>query len=147
MASMYAESLRLRDEIDVIGVIPRLIDAYLAGTDDDRRELRDLFSECRTFAHNWGPAGRSLAFPEPPATPDQFLRAVAVHCMRDGDPDYRDEILLLDGLCKRGRESHLNVPGLLRQAAEMASAGPRGSRKSFRDALIERALRVETNPR
>jgi len=147
MATMYAESQRLRDEIDRSGIIPRLIDAYVAGADDDRLVLRALFSACRTFAHNWGPAGRNLTFPEPPATTDQFLRALAVHCMRDGDADYRDEILLLDGLCKRGRESHLDVPGLLRQAAEMASAAPRGSRRSFRETLIERARRIETNPR
>src|SRR5436305_12677829 len=58
MASMYAESLRVRDEIDRAGIIPRLIDAYISGTDDDRLELRALFSACRAFAHNWGPAGR-----------------------------------------------------------------------------------------
>ena len=143
MASMYAESLRVRDEIDRAGVIPRLIDAYIRGTDDDRLELRALFSACRAFAHNWGPAGRSIAFPEPPATADQFLRAFAVHCMRNGDADYRDEILLLDGLCKRGNASGLALPALLRQAAEMASALPRGQRKSFRDALLERASRAE----
>lgn len=142
MASMYAESLRVRDEIDRAGVIPRLINAYIGGTDDDRLELRALFSACRTFARNWGPAGRSIAFPEPPATADQFLRALAVHCMRDGDADYRDEILLLNGLCKRGDASGLEVAALLRQGAEMASDAPRGRRKSFRDALLERATRA-----
>jgi hypothetical protein len=147
MASMYAESLRLRDEIDRSGVIPRLIDAYIAGTGDDRLKLRRLFGECRTFARNWGSAGRSIAFPEPPATARQFLRALAVHCMRDGDPDYRDEILLLDSLCKRGGASALELSTLLREGAAMASNELRGRRKSFRDALLERAARAEAKPR
>ena len=147
IATMYADSLRLRDEIDADGIIPRLVDAYITGTIDDRYELRALFNECRTFARNWGPAGRGIAFPEPPATAQQYLRALAVHCMRDGDADYRDEIMLLDGLCKRGRESQLDVAKLLREAADMASTKPRGSRKSFRDALIERALRIDADPR
>ena len=142
MASMYAEEQRLRDEIDRSGIIPRLIDAYLAGDDRERQSLRTLFAECRSFAHNWGPEGRKITFPDPPATSEQFLRAFAVHAMRDGDRDYRDEILLLDGLCKRCVESGLDVAVVLRQAAELASGEPRGKRKSFRDALEERAERI-----
>jgi hypothetical protein len=143
MASMYAEEQRLRDEIDRSGIIPRLIDAYLAGDDRERQSLRTLFAECRSFAHNWGPEGRKIAFPDPPATSEQFLRAFAVHAMRDGDRDYRDEIMLLDGLCKRGNASALNTPALLRQGAELASTEPRGNRESFRDTLLQRAASME----
>ncbi len=139
MASMHAEEQRLRDEIDRSGIIARLIDAYIAGDDRERQSLRALFAECRSFAHNWGPEGRKITFPDPPATAEQFLRAFAVHAMRDGDRDYRDEILLLDGLCKRCVESGLDAVMMLRQAAELASGEPRGKRKSFRDALKRRA--------
>src|SRR5215471_5962347 len=130
MASMHAEERRLRDEIDRSEIIPRLIDACIAGGDQERQTLRVLFAECRSFAHNWGAEGRKIAFPDAPATAEQFIRALAVHAMRDGDRDYRDEILLLDGLCKRGTASALDTAALLRQAAEFASAEPRGRRKS-----------------
>ncbi len=143
MASMYAESLRLRDEIDRSGIILRLVDAYIAGDDDDRHSLRALFDECRSFAHNWGPEGRKLSFPAPPATAEQFFRALVVHAMRDGDQDYRDEILLLDGVCKLGLKSGLDVAGLLRRVAAMASVAPRGGRKSFGETLEERAASIE----
>jgi hypothetical protein len=142
IATMHADELRLRDEIDRSGIIPRLIDAYIAGDEDDRQALRALFDECRTFAHNWGAEGRKISFPVPPASAERFLRALAVHAMRDGDPDYRDEILLLDGLCKLGGKSGLDVPALLREGAAMASTAARGSRKSFCDALKERAARL-----
>jgi hypothetical protein len=139
MASMHAEEQRLRDEIDRSGIIPRLVDACIAGGDQDRQTLRALFAECGSFAHNWGPEGRKISFPDAPVTSEQFFRALAVHAMRDGDRDYRDEILLLDGLCKRGKASALDTAALLRQAAALASDEPRGGRKSFREALIERA--------
>ena len=50
--------------------------------------------------------------------------------------------MMLDGMCKRCVESGLAAPAILHQAAEMASAEPRGKRKSFRDALEERAARI-----
>jgi hypothetical protein len=142
MASMHAEERSLRDEIDRSSIIPRLIDAYIAGDDQERQSLRALFGECRSFARNWGAEGRKISFPDPPATAEQFVRAFAVHAMRDGDRDYRDEILLLDGLCKRCVESGLDVVMVLRQAAELASGEPRGKRDSFRDALQKRAERI-----
>jgi hypothetical protein len=142
MASMYAEERRLRDEIQRSGIIARLIDAYIAGDNRERQSLRELFAECRSFARNWGPEGRKITFPDPPATAEQFLRAFAVHAMRNGDPDYRDEILLLDGLCKRCAESGLDAVVVLREAAGLAGGEPRGKRKSFRDALKERAERI-----
>ncbi len=140
-ASKHADEQRLREEIDRSGILPRLIDGYLAGDDHDRKQLRALFAECKSFARNWGPAGRKIAFPDPPATTEQVLRAFAVQAMRDGNPDYRDEILLLDGLCKLVRQSALDQPALLRAAAALASAEPRGARNSFRDAVMERAAR------
>jgi hypothetical protein len=142
IAAMHDEESRLREEVDRSGIIPRLVDAYIAGDEVDRQDLRVLFDECRSFAHNWGPEGRKISFPPPSVNAEQFLRALAVHAMRDGDRDYRDEILLLDGLCKLGSASGLDVPELLRQGAAMASAAPRGSRKSFCDALKERAARL-----
>ena len=57
--------------------------------------------------------------------------------------DWRDEIVTLDTLCADAAQQGLDVAALLRQAAELADAAPRGDAPSFRETLLKRAAKVE----
>jgi hypothetical protein len=137
MAAMYAEEQLVRQQVDRIGILPRLINAYMRGSAEDRQQLRDLQKECSRFGG--GPEGHRMARPKPPVTAEELLRAFAILSMSDGDGDWRDEKLWLDDLCAVGRASGLDVPTLLCKAATTASAAERGSRPSLRETLLTRA--------
>ena len=137
MAAMYAEEQAVRQEVDRLAVWPRLIDAYLRGGADDRRELRELLRRFDRFGG--GPESHRIARPTVPATHEEMLRAFAFFAMSDGDSDWRDEKLWLDALCAIARDSGLDVAALLREAAALAGADRRGSRPSLRETLLAAA--------
>jgi len=56
--------------------------------------------------------------------------------MKDGDKDWRGEIVILDGLCAAGRKCGLDIGQLLREAAERSSDETRGDRPSLRAVLL-----------
>jgi hypothetical protein len=134
MAAMHAEEQLVRREVDGLGLCPRLIDAYLQGSAEDRQELRDLLKACDRFGG--GPDSQRIARPTSPVTAEDLLRAFAFLALANGDSDWRDEKLWIDALCAVGRESGLDVPALLRKAATMASAAERGTRPSLRQTLL-----------
>ena len=49
------------EAVDRIGILPRLIEAYLQGSAQDREELRALQKECGSFGG--GPRSRGVARP------------------------------------------------------------------------------------
>jgi len=144
MAAMYAEEQLVREEVDRIGILPRLIDAYMQGSAQDRQELRELQKEYSRFGG--GAESHRMARPQPPVTAEGLLRAFAFLSMRDGDSDWRDEKLWLDDLCAVAHASGLDVAALLREAATMASATARGSRPSLRETLLARAASDGSSP-
>jgi hypothetical protein len=144
MADMYAKEQRVREEVDRIGILPRLIDAYLQGNAQDREELRALQKECSRFGG--GAQSRGVARPLAPVTAAGLLRAFAFLSMHDGDNDWRDEKIWLDHLCAVGRASGLDVAAVLREAATMASTATRGSRPSLSETLLARAASDGSGP-
>jgi hypothetical protein len=70
---------------------------------------------------------------------------LAIFAMKNGDRDWRDEIVWLDGLCAVARDSQLDLSGLLREAAELASDTKRMDRPSVRATLLARATKAEDN--
>ena len=116
---------------------PRLIEAYMHGSTQDRQELRELLKECDRFGG--GPESHRIALPMSPVTAAELLRAFAVFSISDGDSDWRDEKLWVDALCAAGRDSGLDMAALLREAAAMASTAARGSRSSLREMLLAAA--------
>ena len=103
-------------------LLPELLDLYRGGGDDDREWVRGLLRACRTF--RWA-VGRGLGLPQPPVGPEEATQALALFSMKDGDADYRDQKLWLDGLCASLSKSGLDVAALLRQAAGWSSDAPR----------------------
>jgi hypothetical protein len=108
-----------RQEADRL--LPQLLELYRGG-DDDREWVRGLLRKCRTF--RWA-VGRGIGLPPPPIGPEQAVQALALFSMKDGDADYRDQKMWLDGLCAALSKSGLDVAALLRQAAEWSSDTPR----------------------
>ena len=144
MAAMYAEEQRLREEVDQLGIMPRLLEAYMQGSAQDRQELRALQKECSSFGG--GAQSHGMARPQPPVSAAELLRAFAFLTMHDGDGDWRDEKIWLDQLCAVGRASGLDVAALLREAATKASTAARGSRPSLSETLLARAASDGSTP-
>jgi len=120
-------------------LLPELLDLYINGGDQDREALRALLAECRTFrwGFGWGLASRI-------ATADDARNALAVFSMKDGDRDWRDEILALDHLCAAIEKAGLPVAALLTEAAGWSSDVPRFGPLNIRsthDHLLDRAQR------
>jgi hypothetical protein len=44
----------VRQEVDRIGILPRLINAYMQGSAEDRQQLRELQKECSRFGGGAG---------------------------------------------------------------------------------------------
>jgi hypothetical protein len=123
-------------------LLPELLDLYRGGGDDDREWLRGLLLACRTF--RWA-VGRGLGLPQPPIGPEEAATALALFSIKDGDADYRDQIVWLDGLCAALRKSDLDLPLLLRQAARWSSDTPRfPPARSTRALLLDYARRFAT---
>ena len=123
-------------------LLPELLDLYRGGGDDDREWVRGLLRACRTF--RWA-VGRGLGLPQPPVGPEEATQALALFSMKDGDADYRDQKLWLDGLCASLGKSGLDVAALLRQAAGWSSDAPRFPPAwSTRTLLLDYARRFAT---
>ena len=128
--------------VDLVG--PGLLDLYRGGGDDDREWVRELLRQCRTF--RWA-VGRGVGLPQPPIGPEAAAQALALFSMKDGDADYRDQQLWLDGLCASLSKSGLDVAALLRQAAGWSSDAPRFPPAwSTRTLLLDYARRSATRP-
>jgi hypothetical protein len=102
--------------------LPALLDLYMKGDDGDRQWVRDLLHAFPTF--RWALGGKA-AGPQMPANAEQALRKLALLSMKDGESDPRDQWVWLQGLCSAARQSGLDVPPLLRQAAAWSSDTPR----------------------
>jgi hypothetical protein len=105
-----------RQEADLL--VSELLALYAGGSDTDREWVRALLRKCGTF--RWA-AGWPVARPPPPFTPAQGLQALALLSMKDGGGDPRDQWVSVQRLCTDARKSGLDVPALLRQAAEWSS--------------------------
>lgn len=120
-------------------LLAALLDLYLNGGDAEREWLRALLAECRSFrwGFGWGLASRI-------ATGDDARRALAVLSMKDGDADYRDQIVALDRLCAAMQKPGLPVAALLREAASWSSDVARfPPASSTRALLLQYARRFE----
>jgi hypothetical protein len=101
-----------RQEADRL--LPELLDRYRSGGGGDREWVRGLLHACPTF--RWA-VGRGVGLPQPPIGPEEAAQALALFSIKDGDTDYRDQIVWLDGLCAALHKSGLDLPPLLQQAA------------------------------
>ena len=97
-------------------LLAALLRAYLNGSDTDRRNLRDLLAEYDSFRWGFG-CGLAACI----ASEDDARQALAVLSLKDGDKDYRDQIVALDRLCAAIRKVGLPVAALLREAAVWSS--------------------------
>jgi hypothetical protein len=129
-----------RQEADRL--LPELLDLYRSGGDDDREWVRDLLHACRTL--RWA-VGRGVGLPQPPIGLEGAAQALALFSMKDGDADYRDQIVWLDGLCAALRKFGLDLPPLLRHAAGWSNDTPRfPPARSTRALLLDYARRFAT---
>jgi len=120
-------------------LLPELLDLYRGGGDDDREWVRGLLHACRTF--RWA-VGRGVGLPQPPIGPEEAVKALALFSMKDGDADYRDQIVWLDSLCAALRKSGLELALLLRQAAGWSNDTARfPPARSTRALLLDYARR------
>jgi hypothetical protein len=103
-------------------LLPELLDLYASGGDDDRAWVRELLQRCPSF--RWA-LGRTVAGRQTPLTAAEASKALALFSMKDGGADPRDQKVWLDGFCAGLRDSGLDLPALLRHAAELSSDRPR----------------------
>jgi hypothetical protein len=142
MAEKYAEEQRVWEEINRT-MLSDLMTAYISGGLQERQEIRDLLKENAKFAWGIGWDHRDDALTKRgPARASGLRRRLVLFSMKDGDNDWRDEIVILDGLCAAGRKSGVDIGQLLREAAEMSSDEPRGDRPSARAVLLMRAEKL-----
>ena len=119
--------------------LPELLDLYMTGAETDRQWVRDLLRECPTF--RWA-FGWRIASPKPPVGAQDMIKALALLSMEDGGADPRDQQVLLDKLCAAARQSGLDLPPLLRQAAAWSSDEARfPPMRSTRALLLDYAER------
>jgi hypothetical protein len=142
MAEKYAEEQRVWDEINRT-MLPDLMRAYVSGGLPERREIRELMKANAKFAWGvgWDHRDKAIKAGAPEQASDLRQRLVLLS-MKDGNKDWRDEIVILDGLCAAGRKVGLDVAELLREAAEMSSDETRGDRSSLREVLLRRAEKL-----
>ena len=122
---------RTRREADAL--LPAILDRYLNGGDRDREELRALLAECPSFrwGFGWGLAKRIGAVRE-------ARDALAVFSLKDGNGDWRDQIVALDHLCAAMRRAGLPVAALLTEAAAWSSDISRFPNAASTRALLRR---------
>jgi hypothetical protein len=114
MRRQRAELEEARKEAD--RWLPEMLDRYRNGSDADRRQLRDLLLEHRSFrwGFGWGRIDRI-------ASAEDARIVLAVFSMKDGGSDWRDQIVALDHLCAVLLRAGLPVAPLLTEAAEWSS--------------------------
>lgn len=120
-------------------LLPSLLQAYQDGTADERGEIRTLLASNRIFAWGLGWAGRDKPpRPDDVVTEDTLRRRLLLFAMKDGVPDWRDEIMSLDSICAGAGRAGIAIGPLLSWAAGLAGDAPRGSRPSTREVLLAR---------
>lgn len=119
--------------------LPEMLDLYRNGSDADRQWLRELLHQCQTF--RWG-FGWYLV--DRIVTREDARNVLAVFSMKDGDSDYRDQIVAHDHLCAALLRAGLPVAALLREAASWSSdVSWFPPMSSTRALLLARAQRFE----
>jgi hypothetical protein len=96
--------------------LPEMLDLYRNGSDEDRRQLRALLLEHRSF--RWG-FGWNLI--DRIATEEDARNVLAVFSMKDGGGDPRDQIVAHDHLCAVLLRVGLKPAPLLTEAAGWSS--------------------------
>jgi len=125
-------------------LLPELLDLYTSGSDDDRAWVRDLLQGCPSL--RWG-LGWDVAERQTPLTPEEASKALALFSMKDGGADPRDQKVWLDDFCAGLRGSGLDLPALLRHAAELSSDRPRfPPMPSTRALLLATAQQLSATP-
>ena len=130
------ERERVQREADRL-LLPELLDLYRGGSDEDREFIRDLLHRCPSFrwGFGWGLDARI-------ASEEDAGRALAVFSMKDGDSDYRDQIVAVDHLSATMLRLGLPVAALLTEAASLSSDVARfPPARSTRGLLLDRAAR------
>lgn len=121
-------------------LLSELLDLYLRGGDTDRIFVRDLLQQNPSFrwGFGWGVASQIQGA-------EDARKALAVLSMKDGDKDYRDEIVALDHLCAAMKRAGLPVATLLTEAAAWSSDIARfPPTPSTRALLLRYAARFRT---
>jgi len=117
--------------------LPEMLDLYRNGSDADRQQMRDLLFEHQSFrwGFGWGLIDRIT-------TAEDARNVLAVFSMKDGDGDYRDQIVAHDHLCAAVLRAGLPVAPLLTEAAAWSSDIPRfANARSTRALLLDYAKR------
>ena len=136
MRQQHEQLTAIQQEADRL-LLPAILDLYQNGGDAERQRFRGLLGECRGF--RWG-FGWGLT--ERIATAADARKALAVLSMKDGDTDWRDQIVGLDRLCAAMERARLPVARLLREAAGWSSGVPRfPPARSTRALLLDYARR------
>src|SRR5260370_4840229 len=133
----FAELEEAQKEADLL--LPEMLALYRNGSDADRKMLRDVLLECRSFpwGFGWGLIDRI-------ATAEDARNALAVSSMKDGGSDWRDQIVALDHLCAVMQRAGLPVAPLLVEAAAWSSDTPRFEKtRSTRALLLDHARRFQ----
>jgi len=131
-----------RDEAERL--LDDILDAFVAGTPQDRDAIRAMFRRFRHFA--WAIAwARRLAVPKDTPLSAELCRAkLAFFAIEDQGRDPRDAILALQNLCAGAVRSGLPIAELLTDAASLASDEGRYAKVgagSTRDLLLAYAER------
>jgi hypothetical protein len=116
-------------------LLPEMLDLYCNGSDGERRQMRDLLLQHRSFrwGFGWGLADRIT-------TADDARNALAVLSMKDGGADWRDQIVALDHLGAVMRRAGLPSAQLFAEAAAWSSDVARfPTARSTRALLLDRA--------
>lgn len=108
-----------------------LLAAYAAGGEPTRRAIRDLFGRHPSF--RW-----AVHLPDPAETASG-LRVQLLHLSaRDQQGDTRDEILLLQDLCRRAAGAGVAVAPVVAEVAALSSDVDRYGMGSVRHLLLAR---------
>lgn len=139
MRRQHEELAEMQHEADR-QLLAEMLDLYVNGSDHDRRRLRELLHECRSF--RWG-FGSGVATRAAVVSEADARKALAVLSMKDGGGgDYRDQIMQLDHICGVLQQAGLPVVALLTEAAGWSSeVAPSPPERSTRALLLERAQR------
>ncbi|MFJ3666604.1 hypothetical protein ACIPSE_09115 [Streptomyces sp. NPDC090106] len=113
------------------GALGELLDLYGRGDPGTLTAVRRLLGAHRYFTGATGVQGGTA--------PEDFRRELLWLSARDQACDVRDELLLLDDLCRRARDARIDLTPLLQEAAELSSDEDRFGMGSLRFLLLLRA--------
>jgi hypothetical protein len=110
-------------------VLMELLDAYESGSDELRREIRELLRKYSSFT--W--AARVKA---PMTTADGFRKHLLRLSAADKVADLRDTIVSVQALCERARSAGVEVAPILAEVAAISSDESTGAMGSVRSVLL-----------